>query len=52
MKHGKNPTRVQKKIISEYRLNADNWLVEKVFSDKLRLIHRHTGHVREVFIRG
>jgi hypothetical protein len=50
MKHGKNPTREQKKIISDNGLNADNWYVSKVFSDRLELRHRHTDTVRVVKI--
>ena len=48
MKHGKNPTREQKKIISDNGLNADNWYVSKVFPDRLELRHRHTDTVRVV----
>jgi hypothetical protein len=48
MKNGKNPTREQKKIISDNGLNCDNWYVSKVFPDRLELRHRHTDTVRVV----
>lgn len=25
-----------------------NWLVEKVYADRLTLVHRHTGHERDI----
>jgi len=46
MKHGKKPTREQKKIIEKNGLNVENWLVGKIYSDRLELIHRHTDNVR------
>lgn len=48
MKHGKNPTVKQRKQIQAARLNPENWLVAKVFSDRLILVHRHAGHSREI----
>ena len=30
---GKNPTRKQKNIIKENKLNPDNWLVLKIFKE-------------------
>ena len=50
MKHGKNPTREQKRIISDNGLNPDNWLVGKIYPDKLELRHRLTDNVRVVKI--
>lgn len=48
MKHGKNPTVKQMKAIRAARLNPENWLVEKVYPDKLALIHRYTEHKKEI----
>lgn len=48
MKHGKNPTVRQRKSIQAAKLNPDNWLVEKVYADRLTLVHRHTGHERDI----
>ena len=50
MKQGKNPTVKQRKQIQAARLNPENWLVAKVFPDKLILVHRHAGHSREIKI--
>ena len=50
MKHGRNPTRAQKQAISAARLNPDNWLIHKVYSDRLELIHRHTNNTKQVEI--
>lgn len=50
MKHGRNPTREQKRIISAARLNHDNWFIHKVYPDRLELIHRHTDHLKQVKI--
>ena len=51
MKHGKNPTREQKKIIRDNGLNCDNWFVAKTYPDKIELIHRHTDTKRIAFVR-
>lgn len=43
MKHGKKPTREQRKLIEKWGLDARVWLVTKNMNDKLVLQHRHTG---------
>lgn len=50
MKQGKNPTVKQRQAIATARFNTDNWLVAKVFPDRLILVHRHTGNSREIKI--
>lgn len=47
MKHGQRPTRAQKQLISSAGLNPNNWLVTKN-TDKLELVHRHTGNIRKI----
>ena len=42
MKHGKRPTREQRKFISAHGLNAENWLVVKDTPDEMLLVHRHS----------
>ena len=37
---GKNPTRKQKIMIKENKLNPDNWVVLKVFSDRICIQHK------------
>ena len=49
MKHGRKPTREQKKIIESNRLNPDNWLVSKVYPDRLVLVYRHADRERVVY---
>ena len=51
MKHGKRPTVSQKKIIKAKGLNYENWLVSKHTPEKMVLVHRHTGTVREVLFK-
>lgn len=48
MKHGKRPTVSQKKLIKDYGLNPDNWLVSKNTPEKMVIVHRHTDTIREI----
>lgn len=48
MKHGKNPTRRQKKYIASLRLNPDNWLVCKDTLDELVLEHKYSGNIKVI----
>ena len=48
MKHGKRPTRQQKKIIKANRLNPDNWLVSRVYPDRLEWVYRYADRVRVI----
>lgn len=40
MKHGKKPTREQRKYISSKGLNTENWLVTKDTPTEMHLVHR------------
>ena len=40
MKHGKKPTREQRKLIERSKLNATDWLVVKDTPEELVLVHR------------
>ncbi|MFR1804774.1 MAG: DUF6906 family protein, partial [Faecalispora jeddahensis] len=42
MRHGKRPTRKQKILISNLRLNPANWLILSEDKGFLVLVHRHT----------
>ncbi|SHJ75207.1 DUF6906 family protein [Tepidibacter formicigenes] len=46
MKHGKNPTRAQKKRIKEMGLNFKNWLVVKDTPDLFQIVNRVSGNIR------
>ncbi len=48
VKHGKRPTRKQKILISNLRLNPDNWLVLSEDKEFLTVVHRHTDRVRKL----
>lgn len=41
MKHGKRPTREQRKFIKSKRLNPENWFVVKDEPHQMTLVHRH-----------
>ena len=40
MKHGKRPTREQRKVIEKHRLNSADWLVAKDTPEEMVLVHR------------
>ena len=46
MKHGKNPTLRQKKLLAKCRLNPDNWLVVKDTPEIFEVVHRLSGKAR------
>ena len=48
MKNGKNPTVRQKKLMAEWHLNYENWLVVKDTSTEMVIIHRATGRTRTI----
>ena len=48
MKHGKKPTVAQRKVISAWRLNWENWLVVKDTPDGMVIVHRYSRKVREI----
>lgn len=42
MKHGKKPTREQRKLMKQWRLNAEDWLVVKDTLSEMVIVHRHS----------
>lgn len=48
MKHGVKPTRAQKKLLQEKKLNPADWLVVKDTPTELQLVHRHFDSVTEI----
>lgn len=48
MKHGKKPTVRQKKMLKEYGLNYENWLIVKDTPLEMVIVHRHTDNVRRI----
>lgn len=48
MKHGRNLTLKQKKLLQSKGLNPDNWLVINNLPDKLILLNKSKGTMAEV----
>ena len=48
MKHGKNPTVSEKKIMQSWGLIVDNWLVVKHTTKQLLVVHRLSGKTRPI----
>lgn len=41
MKHGKKPTREQRKLMEKWKLKGEDWLVVKDEPDRMTLVHRY-----------
>ena len=41
MKHGVKPTRQQRKLMEKWKVNTQDWLVERETQNELVLRHRH-----------
>ena len=52
MKHGKKPTREQRKLMEKWRVNAQDWLVERETPTTLVLIHRHFDNTKKIIPKG
>ena len=48
MKNGKRPTVKQKKLITQQKLNYNNWLVVKDTSTEMVIVHRESGKTRTI----
>lgn len=48
MKHGKRPTVRQKKLMTEWHLNYENWLVVKDTPGEMVIVHRVTNRQRVI----
>ena len=47
MKHGKKPSREQRKMLDKYHLDAADWLVVKDTPEVMVIVHRfHDGTMR------
>ena len=51
MKHGRKPTKAQKIILKERRLNPDNWLIVKNTPEEMLVVHRYTSTIRNIRIK-
>ena len=52
MKHGKKPTREQRKLMQKWNVNAQDWLVERETLHQLVLIHRHFDNKTKIIPKG
>ena len=52
MKHGKKPTREQRKLMQKWNVNAQDWLVERETLSELVLIHRHFDNKTKIIPKG
>lgn len=52
MKHGKTPTREQRKLITSKGLDPAVWLVTKNLPDKIELVHRLSDRTKRTIYKG
>lgn len=48
MKHGKRPTREQRKLMQKWKVNCQDWLVERETIHELVLVHRHLDKIKVI----
>lgn len=49
MKRGKKPTLAQMKIMQQNNMAPSDWLVSKVFPDRLECLHKYTDVPKTAF---
>ena len=52
MKHGKNPTRSQKKFLQQWKLDPAVWLVVKDTPEQIELVHRYSDKTKRIIPKG
>ena len=52
MKHGKNPTREQKKLMVKWKLDPTVWLVVKDTPERMELVHRYFDKTTKIVPKG
>ena len=52
MKHGKKPTREQRKLMHKWKLNSEDWLVVKDEPSKMTLVHKHFDSKSKIIPKG
>lgn len=52
MKHGKNPTREQRKLMQKWKLDHTVWLVVKDTPTEMLLVHRYSDKTTKVIPKG
>ena len=52
MKHGTKPTRTQRKLMETWKVNSEDWLVERETPTELVLLHRHFENKTKIIPKG
>lgn len=52
MKHGVKPTVAQRKLMTKWKLDWRDWLVERETPTQLILIHRHFDKTKKIIPKG
>ena len=52
MKHGRKPTREQRKLLQKWKSNCEDWLVVKDEPSKMTLVHRNFDKVTKIIPKG
>lgn len=52
MKHGKKPTREQRKLMQRWKLDSSVWLVVKDTPTEMLLVHRYSDRTTRTIHKG
>ena len=52
MKHGKRPTREQKKFLQKQNLKPEDWLVTKDTPELMEIVHRYSERTTRIIQKG
>lgn len=52
MKHGKKPTREQRKLLQQWKLDPAVWLIVKDTPDQMELVHRYSDRTTKLIHKG
>lgn len=52
MKHGKKPTREQKKLLQRWKLDPAVWFVVKDTPEQMELVHRYSDRTKRIIPKG
>lgn len=52
MKHGRKPTREQRKLLEKWKLDPAVWLVVKDTPERMELVHRYSDKTTRTIHKG
>ena len=52
MKHGRNPTRAEKKMLQKWKLKPEDWLITKNTPEQMELVHRYSDRTTRTIHKG